>query len=695
MPFFSLTKLYKNPENLYDEHKYDIRGFSRKKLNLYRFNYSRAFAGLPPLKMRIQTIVLSIFSVIIGVFVSFAAIWATGLLSFQNISINTVLPGAIVLFIVIVILLVTTQLGFDASVKLAIIFLTVIGILSVFIQSSSINGILFYTALATIQEILSIWLISLTVASARTHNISIFANLSIAALLGTGIVLMLAVQPNTRVQFDLADVIVIICIFFSGGIIGWNAFNPTSKFSGTAKLAINLTSIGGTSFRLSNLSEADFSDAILKHTDFRDTDITRTCWRNAKGLEFARIDNTYLANPKIRQLVISCNGEKQIFDGLGLTGVNLQDSKLQSASFIGANLNNTCLRYADLSSANLRQAQLDGADLTGAILTGACIEDWGITNTTKLDNVVCDYIYMRVPTSEKPNPLRKPDDEEKNFDKGEFADFIKPYFDTLDLYHRQNIDPRAISIAIKNLSDNHPEDKLQFVAIEWRGNGLNIKYTSIPSADKSELSREYFENYAQIRKELLSTIQFKLASQDAEISRMESMIDKFIQTGTHQSTVHAGNIQVIQGGMTMTENKGININANGGSIGDISGLIGGDVSGVVNLGAISGNVTNSINQLPDSPKSDHPSLKELLTQLQQAIQNDTSLSDPDKADLLEQIQSLVEAKHAEEPVKKEGLVRKAMKIFNATLQSLPNTAKIVEACSKLLPSILKILGIPI
>jgi hypothetical protein len=35
-----------------------------------------------------------------------------------------------------------------------------------------------------------------------------------------------------------------------------------------------------------------------------------------------------------------------------------------------------------------------------------------------------------------------------------------------------------------------------------------------------------------------------------------------------------------------------------------SGISGGDVSGVLNLGTISGNVTNAINQLPKSPQSD-------------------------------------------------------------------------------------------
>jgi hypothetical protein len=333
---------------------------------------------------------------------------------------------------------------------------------------------------------------------------------------------------------------------------------------------------------------------------------------------------------------------------------------------------------------------LDDYDLTGAILTGACIEDWGMTSTTKLENVQCDYVYMRLQTLEKRNPLRKPDDERKNFSESEFADFIKPYFDTLDLYHRQDVDPRSISIALKNLAENHPDAELQFVAIEWRGNGLNIRYTTAPDVDKSELNHEYFTNYARIRKELLGSIQLKLSAQDAEINRMEAVINKFIQTGTHQSIIQAETIQVIQGELVVTENRGIHVNT--GDNANIRGLSSGD--GVVNLGTISGNVTNAINQLPEAPELDQPNLKELLTQLQQAIQADVDLPDPDKSDLLEQVQALAEAKQAEEPAKREGLTRKAMKMFDATLKSLPDTAKIAEACSKLLPLVLKALGFP-
>lgn len=218
-------------------------------------------------------------------------------------------------------------------------------------------------------------------------------------------------------------------------------------------------------------------------------------------MEFSRLGNTYLANPKIRQLVVTGNGQAQKFDGLTLEGVNLQGANLQDASFIGANLNHANLRSADLSRAILKQAQLDDADLTGAILTGACIEDWGITGTTKLEGVECDYVFMRHETKDNPDRLRKPDNWRETFADGEFADFIKPYVDTLDLYHSQDIDPRAISIALKNLAANHPDEKLMLVTIERRGsNGLNLRFTTALGADKSELSHEYFTDYARIKK---------------------------------------------------------------------------------------------------------------------------------------------------------------------------------------------------
>ncbi len=48
----------------------------------------------------------------------------------------------------------------------------------------------------------------------------------------------------------------------------------------------------------------------------------------------------------------------------------------------------------------------------------------------------------------------------------------------------------------------------------------------------------------------------------------------------------------------------MNIRSGGGNIGDISGLVGSD--GVVNLDTSGGNVTNTLNQLPDFGKLMNP-----------------------------------------------------------------------------------------
>jgi uncharacterized protein YjbI with pentapeptide repeats/ElaB/YqjD/DUF883 family membrane-anchored ribosome-binding protein len=506
-----------------------------------------------------------------------------------------------------------------------------------------------------------------------------------------GLTLFISVCSAVMLE-DIWAGIVASCLSILGSYIGVRSFIHNNPFTWILDIVVAVMTIGGVSFRQANLTGVDFSNSILRYVNFRDANLTRTKWLHAKGLEFSSLAHTYLANPLIRQLVVTLDGASQNFDGLDLTGVYLQNAMLQETRFIRTNLNEADLQNADLSRAILKQTQLDGTNLMGAILTGAYIEDWGITSTTKLENVQCDYVYMRVPTQDNPNPLRKPDNLRQTFAEGEFADFIQPFFDTLDLYHSQDVDPRAISIALKKLSDNHPDDRLQFIAMERRGShGLNLRFSTQASASKSELSHEYFTNYTQIKNELPAAVQMQLAEQNAEIRTLKGTIEQFIQTGTYHSTFQAETIQVIQGEMIMTENRAIHINA--GDNANITGLSSGD--GILNLGTISGSVTNAINQLPEDPSASEPSnLKTLLSELQEVIQSDASLSDPDKSDLLEQVQALAEAKQTEEPTKREGITRKAMKMFDATLKSLPATASIAEACGKLLPLILRALGMP-
>lgn len=100
------------------------------------------------------------------------------------------------------------------------------------------------------------------------------------------------------------------------------------------------------------------------------------------------------------------------------------------------------------------------------------------------------------------------------------------------------------------------------------------------------------------------------------------------------------------------------------------------------------NVGNIFNSLVGRNNINGENLRGVLSQLQEAIEEDTDLSPDDKADLLEQLRTLAEAKRIPEVKEKQALVRKASKIFEATLKDLSDNANIVEAYNKFLPMIL-------
>jgi hypothetical protein len=107
----------------------------------------------------------------------------------------------------------------------------------------------------------------------------------------------------------------------------------------------------------------------------------------------------------------------------------------------------------------------------------------------------------------------------------------------------------------------------------------------------------------------------------------------------------------------------------------------------LNIDEISSIVTNTINQLPASPQSNKPGIKELLTELQIAIEAETNLSDDDKAEALEQVKTLAEVgKNPQESTMLKAR-KTAIKILKGAIASLPSAAILVEACSKLLPEI--------
>ncbi|MBW4429619.1 MAG: pentapeptide repeat-containing protein [Nostoc desertorum CM1-VF14] len=436
------------------------------------------------------------------------------------------------------------------SIENIIILLISLAVLAAFftviIRKSLAAGFITVSIFITFAGILAAWVPGAFIAAIFCSRIASFV-----------IIFMSAIAASLAVAGSLAARITVICAItgaFVSPVFGYKGENWFLAITATIlillstyicrltllgnkedtwikKVAITFAAIGGTSFLNADLADANFTKAILKGTNLRRANLTRTRWFQAKGLELANVENTYLQNPSVRQLVVTGRGNAQNFDRENLRGINLQSANLADASFIGADLSEANLQYADLSRAKLKQTQLDATDFTGANLTGAFIENWGITTNTKFDGVRCEYVYMRLPTIENPDPPRKPDNRQKVFAYGEFGDFIKPIFDYLELYHNQDVDPCAIAISFKHLAENHPDAKLEIVAMEKRGQDkfLLLAKTAATS-DKSKLSTEYFDTYNDIKGLTEQEIKIFCGEKDDRIRSLETMVMTALQS---------------------------------------------------------------------------------------------------------------------------------------------------------------------
>jgi uncharacterized protein YjbI with pentapeptide repeats len=427
--------------------------------------------------------------------------------------------------------------------------------------------------------------------------------------------------------------------------IGWRAIAGDKKYALVRRIAIVLCTYGGTSFRRADLTDADFSYATLKNTDFREANLTRTCWFQAQYVEQSRAKGTYLEHSQVRQLAVTKNGQEQNFAHLDLRGLNLQGANLVKVSLIGAKLSEATLYKADLSEAKLAQCQLYGADLMGANLTGAIIENWGISTDTKLEQVRCDYIYMRLPTPSDLDPWRKPDNRKENFKEGDFADFIAPIIKTLtlyklqnvdtraikflDLYHYDGIDPSAAAIALKQLAEHlaeeYPEADLEVVALEGRGDEkvrLQAKVTGFD--DLSALSAEYSARYQELKslpyKDLQSLL-IAMVEKDKQIRSLQMMVmtaiksDKYyIQRSINiNSGIYAENYQN-QGDTMSDKSQNSNYDLRNAKMGAFAGT-GGQASGTFNDYSSSQNLSQAAAEI-----------QQLLRQLE-AANPTTTLSD--------------------------------------------------------------------
>ena len=428
------------------------------------------------------------------------------------------------------------------------------------------------------------------------------------------------------------------------------------------KIYVLFVSNGGTIFYETDLTDADFQDASLQGANFRNAIITRTRWYRAKDLQFARLGNSYLKFPEVHQLVvdqkfIKRENKENIFEGGDFPGLNLECAELSGINFIGTNLNQANLRNAILTFARLKGTKLDGADLTDATLTGAYIESLNYNESTIFKGVKCDYVLIKYIDSIQ-GYERLP--RTKNFKIGDFEKLFNKDKNVIQLFIRREDNREALASAFQSLM----EDKhYLFKGFEVVGDDALVKIKIPDDTDKDMVENAFYQSYKAKVEEIRTN------QPDNQSQKVGDEVLHFVN--------YIGNIYMTQ----HDSSKNITVGK------DLNSL------GTFNLGEIKGDVTNTINQLPVSPEPENPGIKELLTQLQTAIEAEDNLTPKNKEKALKQVKALAEASQNPNNEEKQDLADTAITMLKGLISGLPTAATLVETCNQLFPMISKYLGI--
>jgi uncharacterized protein YjbI with pentapeptide repeats len=651
----------------------DLRGANFTGATLIGANFSKAETGVQKRWLAFQLVLSFIMSAFSGFLAAFSGVWIALFFMPSNIERFTISPGIAMAIILTIFFFAIIRQGFTAAafntmtlaLALALILslaLALIGVVAVAgALAGSVAGALALTLAGT-----------LALALAGAVSVSLAGTLALAGAVSVSLAVTVTVTVVKAVVVLVAVVNVLLNIY-----VAWRTLKGNPKFDMLTKLSVAFASIGGTSFRGADLTNANFTEANLKSSDFRNsreknilknTDLTRTLWKQAKKLDRARVGQSILANQEVRELLVTgkLNSSKS-YEGLNLRGANLDGVYLENVNFKRAILSEASFRKANLEWVNLTEAQAIGTDFTGAQMTGVCLEGWSYDHTTKLEDVDCRFVFELEHPNAKGSRERRPHDPDKEFAEGDFTKRYSVSLNVVQLLIRNGINREAFIAAWENLTKDYPDlnpDDIQ--EIKKKGQDVELTVAVPEDTDKGQVERSFDSGYVTKLKEIEAKHQSQLLEEkDRTIETMKDMYFALAESKKGDVTV----ITTTEA-KAMTDQSPVTFTAR-----DIT-------NSVVNLGKIKGNVTNAINQIPFQNTGDSPDIKTLLTQLQEAISTEKELTDEDKADALEKVEELAQIALCDKPEEKSTLASKAIRALKRIIDTIPTITKIVETISK-------------
>ena len=309
------------------------------------------------------------------------------------------------------------------------------------------------------------------------------------------------------VTFAFAVTLALALAFAGAGLllslyVGWRVLQEDKKFALVRSFGLALAVLGGTSFAGADLTQATFSHASLRNTNFansqnRGTIVTHVCWQGVENLNRSRLGTSILQERRLRTVLTTPEkGYKQDFTNANLRGAYLKGVTLEGAMLRAAMLNGANLQQAVLKDAILTEAQVVSTDFSGACLTGATLEAWNIDSTTTFQSIDCQYVFLREHPDDKGNRERRPHNPDKVFQPGDFEKFFKEMLDDVQILIRNGIEPIAFRAAFDKLMAEHPtitQDAIQSVVKKGADMMMTIQVPA--SIDKAKLEQDWDAGY--------------------------------------------------------------------------------------------------------------------------------------------------------------------------------------------------------
>jgi len=316
-------------------------------------------------------------------------------------------------------------------------------------------------------------------------------------------------------SFNISSAVAaVVAVWSVGAYIGWHSLEGESHSTRIYPISVSFPIDGKTSFYNANLSDAIFNRAMLRCADFRQSTLKRTSWHQSKKLNLAFRRGTILAHPQVRELVVNHQGAGQSFKGLDLRALHLPGADLSNADLTEANISDINLEGAWLEGTNLTRTQAWGTNFHQARLTGACLEDWVINRETRLDGIICKYVYLLRHQKE-----RCPLDREQNFAPGDFAKIALKALSTVDLIFRNGVDWKAFVTSFKQVQVENEGVELSIQSIENKGDGVVVvRVQASADADKEKIHRDFSQMYQAAEKALEAKYRSELRAKDEQIA---------------------------------------------------------------------------------------------------------------------------------------------------------------------------------